>query len=121
MDGPRLRTVSKGDVETCLTAYRSGLAPDAAAERAAVKYLLARLTAAAPGHSVEVRVAPYAAVQAVAGGRHRRGTPRASVEAEPATWIRLAVGAWTWAEALDSGTLIASGERSDLSPVLPLL
>lgn len=88
--------------------------------RARVKSSLARLQEAAPGRSVEVRVPPYAAVQAVAGSTHRRGTPSAVVETDGDTWLALADGSLTWAEALASGRLRASGERSDLSAWLPL-
>lgn len=85
------------------------------------KQYLAALAAKAPGHSVEVRVPPYGAVQAVEGGRHTRGTPRAVVETDPETWIALARGELAWAAALDSGRVRASGERTDLSAYLPLV
>lgn len=88
--------------------------------RARVKASLARLQEIAPGHAVEVRVPPYAAVQAVAGHRHRRGTPSAVVETDADTWLALAAGELGWAEAVASGRLHASGERCDLSPYLPL-
>lgn len=84
------------------------------------KQYLAALAEKAPGHSVEVRVPPYGAVQAVEGGRHTRGTPRAVVETDPETWIAVARGDLSWAEATDSGRIRASGERTDLSPYLPL-
>jgi hypothetical protein len=84
------------------------------------KHYLAALAAKAPGHSVEVRVPPYGAIQAVEGGRHTRGTPRAVVETDPETWIALARGELAWTEAVDSGRVRASGERTDLSPYLPL-
>jgi hypothetical protein len=89
--------------------------------RARVKASLARLQEVAPGRSVEVRIPPYAAVQAVPGLTHRRGTPSAVVETDADTWLALADGSLTWAEAIASGRLIASGERSDLSPWLPLI
>lgn len=88
--------------------------------RLLVRHYLAVLSTVAPGRSVEVRVPPYAAVQCVPGPRHTRGTPPGVVETDPETWIRLAQGALTWAEAVDSGRLRASGERTDLSPYLPL-
>lgn len=88
--------------------------------RAAVKAALAQLVAVAPGRSVEVRIPPFAAVQAVEGVTHRRGTPSAVVEADPRTWILLACGDLAWVDATRSGALSASGERSDLSPFLPL-
>lgn len=108
-------------VKACLAAYSAGSRPVANVERNAVKYLLALLTAIAPGHSVEVRVPPYAAVQAIAGIRHRRGTPPATVECGARTWIELGAGSMTWDAALSSGVLTASGERSDLSKLLPLI
>jgi hypothetical protein len=88
--------------------------------RAAVKASLARLQQVAPGRAVEVRVPPYAAVQAVPGHTHRRGTPAAVVETDAQTWLALADGSLPWAEAVRDGRVRASGERSDLSPYLPL-
>jgi hypothetical protein len=88
--------------------------------RAAVKASLARLQEVAPGRAVEVRIPPYAAVQAVPGPSHRRGTPAAVVETDAHTWLALAQGELTWAEAVRSGRVRASGARSDLSPWLPL-
>jgi hypothetical protein len=84
--------------------------------RAAVKHTLALLQVKAPGTSVEVRVPPFAAVQVVTGQRHTRGTPPAVVEADPVTWIALARGRLHWKDA----SVRASGERSDLSELLPL-
>lgn len=107
-------------LETCLTAYSMERTPDPEIERAAVKATLGMLKAAAPGKSVEVRIPPYAAIQAVEGVNHRRGTPSAVVECDAATWLRLATGALNWADAIASGRLTASGERSDLSAYLPL-
>ena len=78
------------------------------------------LATAAPGESVEVRIPPFAVVQCIAGPRHTRGTPPNVIETDPLTWIRLASGRLTWAQALADGTVSASGERADLSQVLPL-
>jgi len=89
--------------------------------RLLVKHFMAVLAARAPGKSVEVRVPPYAAVQAVEGVRHTRGTPPAVVETDAETWLALAVGALTFADAEQAGRLRASGERADLTPYLPLL
>jgi hypothetical protein len=88
--------------------------------KALTKLYLAALAAKAPGHSVEVRVPPYGAVQAVPGGRHTRGTPRAVVETDPETWIAVARGELGWTEAVADGRIRASGERTDLSAYLPL-
>ena len=89
--------------------------------RLLTKHLLALLVARAPGGAVEVRVPPYAVAQCVAGTRHTRGTPPAVVELDAATWIALATGDLDWNEAERDGRLTASGERSDLSPLLPLV
>jgi len=85
-----------------------------------VKHYLALLEDKAPGHSVEVRVPPYAAVQVVPGVRHTRGTPPAVVETDAETWIALATGALAWVDALTDARVTASGERTDLTPYLPL-
>ena len=89
--------------------------------RAQVKASLARLREVAPGRAVEVRIPPYAAVQAVPGHTHRRGTPAAVVETDAATWLDLCHGRLDWAQAVADGRVRASGERSDLSPWLPLV
>jgi hypothetical protein len=93
---------------------------DPAQTRLLVKHFLAVLAERAPGASVEVRVPPYAAVQAVAGVRHTRGTPPAVVELDAETWIALATGTLEWSSAEGQGRVRASGERADLSPLLPL-
>lgn len=79
------------------------------------------LAAQTPGRSVEVRVPPYVAVQAVTGPRHTRGTPPNVVETDPLTWLRVASGRVSFGEAVTSGALRASGERADLTPYLPVL
>jgi hypothetical protein len=86
----------------------------------AVRFTLEELADTAPGNSVEVRVPPAGAVQAVAGPRHTRGTPPNVVETDPATWLGLATGTVTWADAVADGRVHASGERSDISDLLPL-
>lgn len=86
----------------------------------AVRYTLQSLAEAAPGNSVEVRVPPFAAVQCIEGPRHTRGTPPNVVELDAAVWLALASGRLTWAEAVASGRVHASGSRADLSSVLPL-
>ncbi|RKS75672.1 hypothetical protein CLV35_2149 [Motilibacter peucedani] len=94
--------------------------PEAADLRTACRYLCEELASRAPGRSVEVRVPPYAAVQAIAGPRHTRGTPPAVIETDPVTWLGLATGRVSWEEALASSAVSASGERTDLAPFLPL-
>ena len=96
-------------------------APDRADLRDATRFLLEELAARAPGRSVEVRVPPHGAVQCVQGPRHTRGTPPNVVETDPSTWLRLATGAESWADATGSGRLQASGDRADLSAYFPLV
>ena len=71
-----------------------------------------------PGRAVEVRVPPYRAVQILGGTTHRRGTPPAVVEMSAKTWLELFTKKLTWADAVSSGKVIASGERSDLKRVV---
>lgn len=94
---------------------------DGRANRADLKaltwHLLSVLTERHPGASVEVRVPPFAVVQCIDGARHTRGTPPAVVEMDAHTWIDLALGRAQWADVV----VRASGERSDLSALLPLV
>ncbi|GAA2510930.1 maleylpyruvate isomerase family mycothiol-dependent enzyme [Streptomyces gobitricini] len=103
--------------------HATGLAVpyDRGALAACTRLLADALAGKAPGGSVEVRVPPYAVVQCVEGPRHTRGTPPNVVETEPLTWIRLATGRTTWAEALSTARVRASGERADLAAHLPVL
>ena len=115
MSPARLRRATSAEVTEALGRR------DPADVRLLVKHFLAVLAERAPGSSVEVRVPPYAAAQVVAGVRHTRGTPPAVVETDAATWLDLATGRTRWSEAVDEGRVRASGERTDLSPYLPLL
>jgi uncharacterized protein (TIGR03083 family) len=83
---------------------------------------LTRIFAAqVPGHSVEVRVPPFAAVQAVPGPGHTRGTPPNVVETDPVSWLRLATGRLGYPEAVATARVRASGQRSDIGGYLPVL
>lgn len=86
----------------------------------AVRFTLEELGVRAPGRSVEVRVPPYGVVQCVEGLQHRRGTPPNVIETDAATWLALAVGRLSPAEAATEGALRVSGTRSDLTAYLPL-
>jgi hypothetical protein len=87
----------------------------------AVRYLLQLLAENAQGNTVEVRVPPFGAVQAIEGPRHTRGTPPNVIEMDAATWLALATGAESWATALAEGRVAASGSRADLTEHLPIL
>ncbi|MEQ3550954.1 sterol carrier family protein [Pseudonocardia nematodicida] len=98
-----------------------GPEPDRATRKAAVKESLAELARRAPGHSVEVRVPPFGAVQCIEGPRHTRGTPPNVVEADPRTWLALVLGVTTWADAVAGGSVRASGGRApEVGTFLPL-
>lgn len=104
-----------------LAALGAGLTPVRDAFRGAVLHTLGLLAGRVPGRAVEVRVPPFGAIQCVAGPRHTRGTPPNVIECDPATWLRLAAGELTWADAVRAGQVRASGPRADLSGQLPLL
>jgi Bacterial SCP ortholog len=110
----------EASVAVVAAALDSGDTPERVALRSAARFLLHELERVQPGRSVEVRVVPVAAVQAVAGPRHTRGTPPNVVETDPETWVKLATGRLSWDEAVRSGAVRASGARSDLSEFLPL-
>jgi hypothetical protein len=104
-----------------VSAALAALPRDREQTRLLVKHFLAVLAERAPGASVEVRVPPYAAVQVVSGVRHTRGTPPAVVELDAETWISLATGELSWSAAEADGRVRASGERADLTGLLPLV
>jgi len=87
----------------------------------AVRYSLQRLAEQAPGGTVEVRVPPFGAVQCIEGPKHTRGTPPNVVETDVTTWLALATGELSWADARAGGRVHASGQRADLTEVLPIV
>ena len=100
-DGPE--ALGRASALAVIQALGAGLPPRPGALRAAARYLVGLLAAQAPGHAVEVRVPPNV------------------VETDPVTWVRLAAGLTSWADALAAGAVRASGVRADLSPYLPVL
>ncbi len=93
---------------------------DGSAVKSLVRTTLAHFGQLHPGRSVEVRVPPYAAVQAIEGIRHTRGTPPNVIEMDGPTWLELASGRLQWVDAVLTGRVRASGTRADLSGYLPL-
>lgn len=91
------------------------------AQAIAVRTLAELLAQQAPGRSVEIRVPPVVAVQAITGPRHTRGTPPNVVETDAATWLRIATGRVDFGEAVADGRIRASGNRADLTAYLPVL
>jgi hypothetical protein len=122
---PASAPIPAEDLRAAVDAVRPWLAgeaeqPPRAVLGAAVKTTARWLAQQVPGRSVELRVPPHVAVQCIEGPRHTRGTPPNVVETDAATWLRLATGALTWADALAEGKVSASGNRADLSPYVPL-
>jgi len=117
---PRRRTDPAGGRAALAAWLVAGEDAPRAVVRTAVRFTLEELADVAPGNAVEIRVPPDGAVQAVTGPRHTRGTPPNVVETDPQTWLALASGALTWADAVAAGRVAASGERADLSEHLPL-
>lgn len=75
-----------------------------------------------PGHTVELRVPPFVAVQCVEGPRHTRGTPPNVVEMPPEVWLKLATGKLDFAEAVADGRIEASGSRAgEVAAGLPVI
>lgn len=113
------RAVTDDDLRRAVAVAATGANdPDAAAD--AVRITARAIAQRHPGKAVEIRIPPFVAVQALAGLRHTRGTPPNVVETDAATWLALVSGRQRWADAVASGTVRASGTRSDLSAVLPL-
>jgi hypothetical protein len=98
-----------------------GAGADRATTAMAVRYLLQLLAERAEGNTVEVRVPPFGAVQAIEGPRHTRGTPPNVIEMDASTWLALATGAEEWDAALADGRVAASGSRANLAGHLPIL
>lgn len=118
------RRISTNDGRAALSAVSAASGRGETAARPdlamAVRYLLQLLAEKAPGNTVEVRVPPFGAVQVIEGPRHTRGTPPNVVEMDAATWIPLATGGTSWADAVAAGRILASGTRADLAALLPL-
>ncbi|WP_295624282.1 sterol carrier family protein [uncultured Corynebacterium sp.] len=98
--------------------------PDRATMARAVRLSARMVAQEAPGHSVELRVPPFAAVQCIEGPRHTRGTPPNVVEVEPELWLRLALGMVGFEEARRTAgrAMDVSGTRAgELAGVLPVV
>jgi hypothetical protein len=97
-------------------------APDRTVLAEAVRLTARTLAAQAPGASVEVRVPPFVAVQCISGPTHTRGNPPNVVETDPRTWLLLATGLATLADAAATGALQSSGSRAgEIAEWLPVV
>ncbi len=82
-----------------------------------VKEILDLIKKISPGKTVELRIPSYGAIQCVAGGNHKRGTPPNTVEMSAQVLIQLRGNPKLWAELVASGQIAASGVASDLTSV----
>ena len=80
-----------------------------------VKKILKVVQELAPGRSVELRIPPYAAIQCVEGGNHRRGTPPNVVEMDAQTLLKLSESPQNWDKLCSAGAISASGTNSNLA------
>ena len=80
-----------------------------------VKQILKVIEKIAPGKSVELRIPPYAAIQCVEGGNHRRGTPPNVVEMDAQTLLKLSKSPQSWDQLCSEGSISASGTNSNLA------
>ena len=122
---PARRRVDPAQGRTALSEWRAavaaGTAPARTVTATAVRWSLEELAARAPGGTLEVRVPPFGVTQCLEGPAHTRGTPPNVIETDAVTWLALVLGETTWAAAVESGRVSASGSRADLSALLPLV
>ena len=118
--GVAARRIREDAGTAALTRWKAGT-PEADDEALSVRFTLQMLKQSAPGSSVEVRVPPWGAVQAIEGPTHTRGTPPAVVEMSPTVWLQIVMGTQSFDDALAKGLVQASGERSNLSAWISLV
>lgn len=93
--------------------------PSRAVLAEAVRSSARMLAAEIPGHSVELRVPPFVAVQCVDGPRHTRGTPPNVVELPVVIWLGLAAGFVEYSQVSDF--IESSGTRAgEIAAALPV-
>jgi hypothetical protein len=116
---PPRRRISRADGQKAISDFLAGEI-SSETEATAVRYLLEELSTRYPGNSVEVRIPPLGAIQCIEGPAHSRGTPANVIEMKPETWLKLALGIEGWEDLYQAGKITASGNRSDLSGLLPI-
>ena len=85
-----------------------------------IKEILNIIKELSPGGLVELRIPPYAAIQCVAGGNHKRGTPPNTVEMSGQVLVKLINDPSSWHHLCAQGDIAASGINSDLSEIFIL-
>ncbi|SER47495.1 hypothetical protein SAMN05443377_10136 [Propionibacterium cyclohexanicum] len=112
-------------VEAALLADHCGTTLDRAGTAQCLRAVASVLGERFPGHTIEVRVPPFAAVQLgslTAGPVHHRGTPPNVVETDTATFWALAIGTLSWTQAREAHRLRVSGVHApDVAQMLPIV
>jgi hypothetical protein len=116
---PPRRRISRTDGQRAISDFLAG-EDSSQIVATAVRYMLEELAERYPGNSVEVRIPPLGAIQCIEGPAHSRGTPANVIEMKPETWLKLALGIEGWENLYREGKITASGNRSDLSGLLPI-
>ena len=117
------KPLDASDLRRAVQLLDDGEVLDRAETARLVRAVCTELAGRHPGGSIEVRVPPFAAVQIGIPGVnsvHRRGTPPNVVETDAATWLLLASGDLTWADAVAAHRVSASGAHAQLDDLLPL-
>ena len=83
--------------------------------KAQVRQILKIVQKLAPGKTVELRIPPFAAIQCMQGGNHRRGTPPNVVEMSPEILIALSKNPEKWGDFCEMGMVLVSGTLSNIS------
>lgn len=117
---PQEAATALATIQALPTGPDGAVAVERAQARELVRTTLLYFCQQHPGRSVEVRVPPHSAVQAIEGIRHTRGTPPNVIEMDGPTWLSLCTGRLRWPEAIGVGRVRASGTRADLSQYLPI-
>lgn len=112
-------------VEAALLADHCSTTLDPAGTAQCIRALTAVLGERFPGHTIEVRIPPFAAVQLgslSAGPSHHRGTPPNVVETDTATFWALSIGTLSWTQAREAHRLRVSGVHAeDVAQMLPVV
>ncbi len=109
------RKVPVAQGQEVLYQYVQGQTLTTAQMQLLVRYTLEEFATRFPGETVEIRIPWYAAVQAIAGVKHTRGTPPNVVEMDAKTWLHLVLKG-----AVDKQKIYYSGAHADIFNYFPL-
>lgn len=91
-------------------------------EASRVRALARMIATRHPGKTIELRIPPWVAVQVGFGQGpvHSRGTPPNVVETDPQTFLALASGELTWADADPERLRVSGAYAEELRQVFPV-